>query len=130
MITRSLKARMVFALALIPAILSADPALSAETMTLDDGTTCTVTETIGDQGGRTTSSSVTAGGGNVSSSTTVNGQTTTQSGRGSAAASAGSSTSSHSSGATSTSMASVTLPDGTTVTRRSDGTCHITKPDK
>jgi hypothetical protein len=27
-------------------------------------------------------------------------------------------------------MASVTLPDGTTVTRRSDGTCHVTKPDK
>ena len=103
---------------------------SAETVTLDDGTTCTVIESSeADKGD--TSSSVTAGGGSVTSSTTVNGKTTTlHSQSGSTSSSAGSSSSSTGAGAQAFSSASVTQPDGSVVTRRSDGSCDITKPDE
>lgn len=100
----------------------------AETIKLDDGTSCTVIENTGssDTG---TSTSVTAGGGSVSSSTTINGKTTTmQSGSGSSSSS--SAASAGATGSEAFSTASITRPDGTVVTRRSDGTCEITKPQK
>ena len=104
-------------------------AAQAETVTLDDGTTCTIIESTSSAGGNTTSS-VTAGGGKVTSSTTIGGNTTTT---GSAAGSASSSASSSVSGTAGNeafSTASVTRPDGSIVTRRSDGTCDITKPTR
>jgi hypothetical protein len=112
-------------------------AASSEQVTLEDGTTCTVID--GMEGDTTTnsglSSSVTAGGGKVSSSTTLNGRTTTTHSSGGTTSSANASSSSTGSSATanssdgqSFSTASVTRPDGTVITRRSDGTCDITKP--
>lgn len=103
-------------------------AAQAETVTLDDGTTCTIIESTSSAGN--TTSSVTAGGGKVTSSTTIGGNTTTT---GSAAGSASSSASSSVSGTAGNeafSTASVTRPDGSIVTRRSDGTCDITKPTR
>ena len=119
--------------ALLPLVLFvASPAPAhAESVTLDDGTTCTVIESTSTNGssGNGTSSSVTAGNGNISSSTTIGGHTTTmQSGGGSVSSSAGSSVTSGNAGGQSFSTASVTRPDGSVVTRRSDGTCDITKP--
>ncbi|MCF6371329.1 hypothetical protein [Rhizobium halophilum] len=113
-------------------------AASSEQVTLDDGTTCTVIDGV--EGETATksgiSSSVTVGGGTVTSSTTINGRTTTtHSGAGTPSSAANTSTSSTGSSATagssdgqSFSTASVTKPDGTVITRRSDGTCDITKP--
>jgi hypothetical protein len=120
-----------FTLPLILALLIAGTALSAnETVKLEDGTTCTVIESTGSTG-KGTSTSVTAGGGNLSSSTTVDGKTTTmQSSGGSTSSSAGSSVTSGTAGTQSFSTASVMRPDGTVITRRSDGTCDVTKPRK
>lgn len=116
---------------------------SSSQVTLDDGTTCTVIHAGDAQAtGGGLSSSVTAGGGKVTSSTTIDGRTTTSHSAGgstssSAGTSASSSTSSSSAGSSVTagstgsgsfSTASATQPDGTVVTRRSDGTCDITKP--
>lgn len=122
-----------FALPLILVLCIADVAL-AETITLDDGTTCTIIESTHSSAGDNssgTSSSVTAGGGGVSSSTTINGKTTTMhSAGGSVSSSAGSSATSGNGGSDAFSMSSVTRPDGSIVTRRSDGTCDITMPRK
>lgn len=105
-------------------------AFAAETVTLDDGTTCTVIDGNSTAGGGT-SSSVTAGGGNVTSSTTIDGKTITMhSGSGSTSSRAGSSSSAGVADAQAFSTASLTRPDGSVVTRRSDGTCDITKPKK
>ncbi len=104
--------------------------LHAETVKLDDGTTCTVIESTS-SAGTGNSSTVTAGKGDVTSSTTVGGQTMTMqsgSGSGSVSSSAGSSVTSGNAGGHSFSTASITRPDGSVVTRRSDGTCDITKP--
>jgi hypothetical protein len=102
--------------------------LHAETVKLDDGTTCTVIESTS-SAGTGSSSSVTVGNGDVTSSTTVGGQTMTmQSGSGSVSSSAGSSVTSGNAGGHSFSTASLTRPDGSVVTRRSDGTCDITRP--
>ncbi|MGD9479709.1 hypothetical protein [Shinella sp. G-2] len=118
------------AAALTLGLLFTSSAFATETVTLGDGTTCTVIEGNSITGGGTTSS-VTAGGGSVTSSTTIDGKTTTMhSGSGSASSSAGSSTSSSTNGAQAFSSASVTRPDGSVVTRRSDGTCDIVKPNK
>lgn len=101
----------------------------AEQVTLDDGTTCTVIESSSATGNGT-SSSVTAGGGTVSSSTTMGGATTsTTSSAGSSSSSASSSSSGGSDGQ-SISIATATRPDGSIITRRSDGTCDISKPTK
>jgi len=117
-----------FALPLILAMIIACAAFANETVKLDDGTTCTVIESTGSIGNGT---SITAGGGNVSSSTTVDGKTTTMhSGGGSASSSAGSSVTSRTAGSQAFSTASITRPDGSVVTRRSDGTCDVTKPQK
>jgi len=119
-----------FALPLILATITAISAFANETVKLDDGTTCTVIESTGSTGNGT-STSVTAGGGSVSSSTTIDGKTTTMnSGDGSASSSAGSSVTTGTAGNQAFSTASVTRPDGTVITRRSDGTCDITKPQK
>lgn len=105
-------------------------AFAAETVTLDDGTTCTVIESDSTAEG-STSSSVMAGGGSVTSSTTIDGKSTTvHSGSGSVSSSAGSSSSSGAANGQAFSAASFTRPDGSVVTRRSDGTCDITKPKK
>ncbi|MGK9055510.1 hypothetical protein [Neorhizobium petrolearium] len=115
------------ALPLTLATITAISAFATETVKLDDGTTCTVIESTGSSGNGT-STSVTAGGGSVSSSTTIDGKTTTMnSAGGSASSSAGSSVTT---GNQAFSTASVTRPDGTVITRRSDGTCDITKPQK
>jgi hypothetical protein len=53
-----------------------------------------------------------------------------QSGGGSVSSSAGSSVTTGTAGTQSFSTASVTRPDGSVLTRRSDGTCDITKPAK
>ncbi|MCK8782666.1 hypothetical protein M0654_22110 [Rhizobium sp. NTR19] len=98
----------------------------AEQVKLDDGTTCTIIESTSTPGNGT-STSVTAGRGGVSSSTTVGGQTATSSSGGAAASS---SASSGSAGGQAFSTASATRPDGSVITRRSDGTCDITKPAK
>ncbi|SCB59873.1 hypothetical protein GA0061105_108230 [Rhizobium aethiopicum] len=93
----------------------------AEEIKLDDGTTCTIVQSqAGD-----TSTTVTAGNGHVSSSTTTAGGSSSSS---SSSASAGSSAGSGS--VDSFSTASITRPDGTVITKRSDGTCSITKPNK
>ncbi|PXA85249.1 hypothetical protein DMC25_16050 [Caulobacter sp. D4A] len=119
-----------FALPLILATITAISALATETVKLDDGTTCTIIESTSSIGNGT-STSVTAGGGGVSSSTTIDGKTTTtQSGGGSASSSAGSSVTTGTAGNQAFSTASVTRPDGTVITRRSDGTCDITTPRK
>lgn len=93
----------------------------AEEIKLDDGTTCTVVQSqSGDM-----STTVTAGNGHVSSSTTTGSGST---GSSSSSASAGSSSGSGS--VDSFSTASLTRPDGTVITKRSDGTCSVTKPAK
>lgn len=93
----------------------------SEEIKLDDGTTCAIVQS---QSGET-STTVTAGDGHVSSSTTTAGGSSSSS---SSSASAGSSAGSGS--VDSFSTASVTRPDGTVITKRSDGTCSITKPNK
>ncbi|MBY4609857.1 hypothetical protein K6M90_19645 [Rhizobium sp. 9T] len=93
----------------------------SEEIKLDDGTTCTIVQS--QAGG--TSTTVTAGNGHVSSSTTT--------GSGSAGSSSSSASASSSAGSGSVdsfSTASVTRPDGTVITKRSDGTCSVTKPTK
>ncbi|MGO7211123.1 hypothetical protein ACC817_21380 [Rhizobium ruizarguesonis] len=95
----------------------------SEEIKLDDGTTCSVVQSQSSQGDM--SSTVTAGNGHVSSSTTTSGGS---SGSSSSSASAGSSAGSG--GVDSFSTASITRPDGTVITKRSDGTCSITKPKK
>ncbi|RWX17892.1 hypothetical protein EHI42_09015 [Rhizobium hidalgonense] len=93
----------------------------SEEIKLDDGTTCTIVQSqAGDM-----STTVTAGNGHVSSSTTTGSGTT---GSSSSSASAGSSAGSGS--VDSFSTASITRPDGTVITKRSDGTCSMTKPTK
>ncbi|MBB3521154.1 hypothetical protein RJJ37_01530 [Rhizobium redzepovicii] len=94
----------------------------SEEIKLDDGTTCTIVQSqAGDM-----STTVTAGNGHVSSSTTT--------GSGSAGSSSSSSASAGSSAGSgsvdSFSTASITRPDGTVITKRSDGTCSMTKPTK
>lgn len=96
----------------------------SEEIKLDDGTTCTVVETRSSQGDMSTT--VTAGNGHVSSSTTTTGGGST--GSSSSSSSAGSSAGSGS--VDSFSTASITRPDGTVITKRSDGTCSVTKPKK
>nr|WP_082477961.1 MULTISPECIES: hypothetical protein [unclassified Rhizobium] len=97
----------------------------AETIKLDDGTTCTIIEStsVTDAGNSTT---VTAGGGKVSSSTRVGGKpTTTHSAGGSTS---GASATASGDGTTSAlSTSSITRPDGAVVTRNSDGTCYVEK---
>ncbi|MCF6371383.1 hypothetical protein [Rhizobium halophilum] len=115
-------------------------AASSEQVTLDDGTTCTIIHNDNSEPGTTggLSSSVTAGGGKVSASTKVDGQArattsgtgSTSSAAGSSASSSGAISSSSSSDGHSFSTASIVQPDGTVITRRSDGTCDITKPTK
>nr|WP_223216605.1 hypothetical protein [Rhizobium mesosinicum] len=101
-------------------ILAAGQAASEE-IKLDDGTTCTVVETQTSAGDMSTT--VTAGNGKVSSSTTAgNGSSTSASSSASSSAGSGS--------VDSYSTASVTRPDGTVITKRSDGTCSVTKPKK
>ncbi|MBX5160345.1 MULTISPECIES: hypothetical protein [unclassified Rhizobium] len=93
----------------------------SEEIKLDDGTTCTIVQSqAGDM-----STTVTAGNGHVSSSTTTGGGSA---GSSSSSASAGSSAGSGS--VDSFSTASITRPDGTVITKRSDGTCSLTKPAK
>ncbi|EJC82922.1 hypothetical protein Rleg4DRAFT_4652 [Rhizobium leguminosarum bv. trifolii WSM2297] len=93
----------------------------SEEIKLDDGTTCTIVQSqAGDM-----STTVTAGNGHVSSSTTTG---SGSAGSSSSSASAGSSAGSGS--VDSFSTASITRPDGTVVTKRSDGTCSMTKPTK
>ncbi|WP_244654484.1 hypothetical protein [Rhizobium wenxiniae] len=129
MTSASFSHKSAFALPLIFAILIAGAALANETIKLNDGTTCSVIES-GSSAGNRSSTSVTAGGGGVSSSTTIGGTTTTvQSGNSSTSSSAGSSTTG-TAGTQSFSTASVTRPDGTIITRRSDGTCDVMKPTK
>ncbi|MCW0017524.1 hypothetical protein [Rhizobium sp. BT-226] len=95
----------------------------SEEIKLDDGTTCTVVQSQSSQGDMSTT--VTAGNGQVSSTTTTGGGST---GTSSSSASAGSSAGSGS--VDSYSTASITRPDGTVITKRSDGTCSVTKPKK
>ena len=109
-----------FALPLILAVVVAGAAFANESIKLNDGTTCTVIESSGPVGDGT-STSITAGDGKT---------TTMQSSGGSTSSSAGSSVTSGTAGTHSFSTASVTRPDGTIVTRRSDGTCDVTKPLK
>lgn len=106
------------------AILAAGQAMSEE-IKLDDGTSCTVVQGEASASGGT-STTVTAGNGHVSSSTTTGGATTSSgsSSTSSAAASAGSGS------VDSFSTASITRPDGTVITKRSDGTCSVMKPNK
>ncbi|KPH10201.1 hypothetical protein CO657_03370 [Rhizobium acidisoli] len=93
----------------------------SEEIKLDDGTTCTIVQSqAGDM-----STTVTAGNGHVSSSTTTG---SGSAGSSSSSASAGSSAGSGS--VDSFSTASITRPDGTVITKRSDGTCSMTKPTK
>lgn len=108
------------------AMVAPDHAVAKE-IKLDDGSTCMVIEHDQSEGG-SVSSSVTAGSGSVSSSTTVGGGTAASGG--SASSSSASSATSGSSGGESFATASVTRPDGTTITRRSDGTCAILQPKK
>ncbi len=130
MTSASFSHKSAFALPLIFAIIINGAALANETIKLNDGTTCSVIES-GSSAGNGSSTSVTAGGGGVSSSTTIGGTTTTvQSRNGSTSSSAGSSITTGTAGTQSFSTASVTRPDGTIITRRSDGTCDVTKPTK
>lgn len=122
--------KSIYILSPLIAVAAAGVAFAAETITLDDGTKCTVIEGMA-TGGTGTSSSVTAGGGSVSSSTTIGGKTTTMnSGSGSTSSSSGSSATSSVGDGQAFSTSSFTRPDGSVVTRRSDGTCDITKPMK
>ncbi|HWT56267.1 MAG TPA: hypothetical protein VN284_00220 [Rhizobium sp.] len=101
-------------------VLTAGQTMSEE-IKLDDGTTCTIVQSqAGDM-----STTVTASNGHVSSSTTTGGSADSSS---SSSASAGSSAGSGS--VDSFSTASITRPDGTVITKRSDGTCSMTKPTK
>ncbi|WP_082933823.1 hypothetical protein [Rhizobium sp. WYCCWR10014] len=103
-------------------VLIAGQAMSEE-IKLDDGTTCIVVQSQSSQGDMSTT--VTAGNGHVSSSTTTGGGSTgTSSSSSSASSSAGSGS------VDSFSTASITRPDGTVITKRSDGTCSVTKPKK
>ncbi|MBB3161306.1 hypothetical protein HFO68_23200 [Rhizobium laguerreae] len=95
----------------------------SEEIKLDDGTTCTVVQSQSSQGDMSTT--VTAGNGQVSSSTTTGGGSASSS---SSSSSAGSSAGSGS--VDSFSTASITRPDGTVITKRSDGTCSVMKPKK
>ncbi|TAY31742.1 hypothetical protein ELH93_03470 [Rhizobium leguminosarum] len=95
----------------------------SEAIKLDDGTTCTIVHSQSSQEGMSTT--VTAGNGHVSSSTTTGSGST---GSSSSSAFAGSSAGSGS--VDSFSTASITRPDGTVITKRSDGTCSVTKPTK
>lgn len=113
--------------ALFAAAMAAPDHTVAKEIKLDDGSTCMVIEHEQSEGG-SVSSSVTAGSGSVSSSTTVGGGTAASGG--SASSSSASSATSGSSGGESFATASVTRPDGTTITRRSDGTCAIIQPKK
>ncbi len=113
--------------ALFAAAMAAPGQAVADEIKLDDGSTCMVIQQGQSEGGGV-SSSVTAGSGSVSSSTTVGGGTTASGGSGTS--SSASSVTSGSSGGESFATASVTRPDGTTITRRSDGTCAIIKPKK
>ncbi|WP_192936865.1 hypothetical protein [Sinorhizobium meliloti] len=113
--------------ALFAAAMAAPDHAAAKEIKLDDGSTCVVIEPEQSDGSRV-SSSVIVGSGSVSSSTTVGGGTSASGG--SATSSAGSSVTSGSSGGESFATATVTRPDGTTITRRSDGTCAIIKPKK
>lgn len=112
--------------ALFAAATAAPDHAAAKEIKLDDGSTCVVIEQESEGSG--VSSSVTVGSGSVSSSTTAGGGTTASGG--SATSSAGSAVTSGSSDGESFATASVTRPDGTTITRRSDGTCAIIKPKK
>ncbi|MEY9164666.1 cobalamin biosynthesis Mg chelatase CobN [Sinorhizobium fredii] len=115
------------AAAMIATTMAAPNRAEAEEIKLDDGSTCMIIEQeSSNRSGASTS--VTVGSGSVSSSTTVGGGTTASGG--SATTSAGSSVTSGSSGGESFATASVTRPDGTTITRRSDGTCAIIKLEK
>ena len=92
----------------------------AQTEILEDGTHCTIAEA---RGAGAPSTTVTAGGGRVTSSTTM--------GTGAVSSSSGTASSNVSSGngsAQSMSTTSFTRPDGSAVTRSSDGHCVITKP--
>ncbi|WP_426131155.1 hypothetical protein [Pararhizobium sp. PWRC1-1] len=100
----------------------------AETIKLDDGATCTIIES-GSSSDRENNTTVTAGGGKVSSSTTIGGKTTTtNSATGSSTSSASASSGDGTTQSFSTS--SITRPDGSIVTRNSDGTCYVEKPSK
>ncbi|ACI53939.1 conserved hypothetical protein [Rhizobium leguminosarum bv. trifolii WSM2304] len=92
----------------------------SEEIKLDDGTTCTIVQS---QAGDMTTT-VTAGNGHVSSSTTSGSGSAGSSSSSSAGSSAGSGS------VDSFSTASITRPDGTVITKRSDGTCSMTKPTK
>jgi hypothetical protein len=116
--TQSIASNSILALTVSVMIVATSVALANEQVKLGDGTTCTVIE----------ATSSTAGG-SVSSSTTLDGRTTTtNSGGSSASSSAGSSATSGNAAGQAFSMASATRPDGSVITRRSDGTCDITKP--
>ncbi|WP_455918891.1 hypothetical protein [Ensifer canadensis] len=109
----------------LAAVVSAPFFAEAKEIKLDDGSTCTIIEQKSSEKGGV-SSSVTAGSGSVSSTTTVGGSSS----GGSTTSSAGSSVTTGSSPGESFSTTSVTRPDGTTITRRSDGTCAILQPEK
>lgn len=94
----------------------------AEDIKLDDGSTCTVIE--GKSASGDMSTTVTAGNGRVTSSTT------TGTGSSTSASSSASSSSAGSGSVDSSSTASVMRPDGTVITKRSDGTCSVTRPMK
>ncbi|WP_458391470.1 hypothetical protein [Sinorhizobium medicae] len=111
--------------ALSAAMIAVPDHAGAKEIKLDDGSTCMIIEQESSEGGGV-SSSVTVRSGSVSSSTTVGGGAAASGG--SATSSAGSSATSGSSDGESFATASVTRPDGTTITRRSDGTCAIIKP--
>ncbi|MGK6317690.1 hypothetical protein [Neorhizobium sp. DT-125] len=130
MTSASISTRSTFTLSTIAMVIAAGAACANETIKLDDGTTCTIIENKGSVGNGT-STSITAGGGSVSSSTTADGKTTTMhTGGGSASSSSGWSSTGSATGSQAFSTASVTRPDGSVITRRSDGTCDITKPTK
>jgi len=90
----------------------------SEDIKLDDGTTCNLVQSQASSG--TMSTTVTAGNGTVSSSTTT----------GSGQSTSSSSSSTGSGSVDSYSTASITRPDGTVITKRSDGTCSVMKPKK
>ncbi|PDT02144.1 hypothetical protein CO666_21575 [Rhizobium chutanense] len=107
-------------IALTTSLVLAAGHVMAEEIKLDDGTTCTIVQSqAGD-----TSTTVTAGNGHVSSSTTTGSGSAGSSSSATAGSSAGSGS------VDSFSTASITKPDGTVITKRSDGTCSIAKPTK
>jgi hypothetical protein len=102
--------------------------VAAETIKLNDGATCTIIESSSSPNGNN-STTVTTGGGKVSSSTTIGGKTTTtNSATGSSTSSASASSGDGTTQSFSTS--SITRPDGSIVTRNSDGSCYVEKPTK